>query len=278
MLNHEYTSLNNGVKVPWVGLGVWTAERQDATDAVKFALRNGYRSIDTAAAYLNEGQVGKAIQESGVNREDLFIATKVANGDQGYESTLRAFDKSLETLHLDYLDLYLIHWPVKGKSLETWKALEHLYKEKKVRAIGVSNFQISDLEELWPVAEIKPMINQIEFHPYLTQKELSDYCKKQQIHMEAWSPLMKGLLSEHPILLEIARHHQKTVAQVILRWDIQNRYVTIPKSFNEKRILENLIVFDFMLSQEEMERISILNRNEKLPMPDMSKFREHDRT
>jgi methylglyoxal/glyoxal reductase len=273
-MNNTFTVLRNGVKMPWMGLGVWTAEREDATEPVKYALQNGYLSIDTATAYRNENQVGKAIIESGVKRENIFVTTKVANGDQGYESTLAAFKKSLKALKLDYLDLYLIHWPVEGKSLETWKALEELYNQNKVRAIGVSNFKIADLEQLKAAAAIQPMVNQVEFHPHLTRNELSIYCKHHQIQMEAWSPLMKGLLNDHPTLLEIAGRHNKSVAQVILRWDIQSGFVTIPKSFNKTRMMENHNIFDFTLSDEEVVRISSLNKDEKLPMPDMSKFRD----
>ena len=215
--------------MPWVGLGVWTPEREDATEAIKRAVEIGYRSIDTASAYGNEEQVGRAVAESGIPRKDLFITTKVGNGDQGYESTLRAFESSMEKLQMEYLDLYLIHWPVQGKSLDTWRALELLYKQQRVRAIGVSNFQIKDLEALLSVAEIVPMVNQIEFHPLLTHMELRAYCKQQGIQMEAWSPLMKGMLSGNITLDDIARSHGKTVAQIILRWDIQSGFVTIPK-------------------------------------------------
>ncbi|WP_411350276.1 aldo/keto reductase [Paenibacillus sp. WLX2291] len=261
--------------MPWMGLGVWTAERENAIESVKYALQNGYRSIDTATAYRNEDQVGQAIIESGVSRKDIFVTTKVANGDQGYESTLVAFNKSLKALKTDYLDLYLIHWPVEGKSLETWKALEELYHQKKVRAIGVSNFEIADLEQLKAVAIVQPMVNQIEFHPHLIRKELSVYCNLHQIQMEAWSPLMKGILSDEPILLEIAKKYNKSVAQIILRWDIQSGFVTIPKSFNKTRIVENLTIFDFMLTDEEVVNIASLNKDEKLPIPDMSKFRDN---
>ncbi|MBY0012158.1 aldo/keto reductase [Paenibacillus typhae] len=273
MMNNGYTQLSNGVQMPWVGLGVWTPEREDATEAIKRALEIGYRSIDTASAYGNEEQVGRAVAESGIPRKDLFITTKVGNGDQGYESTLRAFESSMEKLQMEYLDLYLIHWPVEGKSLDTWRALELLYKQQRVRAIGVSNFHIKDLEALLSVAEIVPMVNQIEFHPLLTHMELRAYCKQHGIQMEAWSPLMKGMLSGNKTLDDIARSHGKTVAQIILRWDIQSGFVTIPKSFNATRLLENISIFDFTLTEEEMGRIALLNKNEKMPMPDLSKFR-----
>ncbi|QJX81331.1 aldo/keto reductase [Priestia megaterium] len=267
------TILYNGVRMPWIGLGVWTEAREDATEAIKFAIKNGYRSIDTASAYANEEQVGRAVKESEIKREDIFIATKVANTDQGYESTLKAFEKSLELLKMDYIDLYLIHWPIEGKSLETWKALETLYKEKKVRAIGVSNFQINHLEELMNQADVKPMVNQVEYHPNLTRPELREYCMKHGIQMEAWSPLMRGQLNEHEVLKEIALKYKKSVAQVILRWNIQGNVVTIPKSFNEKRIIENSLIFDFELTDKEMEDIFALNQDKHLPPPDLSKFK-----
>ncbi|BFI99290.1 aldo/keto reductase [Priestia sp. Y58] len=269
------TILYNGVRMPWIGLGVWTEAREDATEAIKFAIKNGYRSIDTASAYANEEQVGRAVKESEIKREDIFIATKVANTDQGYESTLKAFEKSLELLKMDYIDLYLIHWPIEGKSLETWKALETLYKEKKVRAIGVSNFQINHLEELMNQADVKPMVNQVEYHPNLTRPELREYCIKHGIQMEAWSPLMRGQLNEHEVLKEIALKYKKSVAQVILRWNIQGNVVTIPKSFNEKRIIENWLIFDFELTDKEMEVIFALNQDKHLPPPDLSKFRNN---
>ncbi|WP_454870988.1 aldo/keto reductase [Priestia megaterium] len=267
--------LYNGVKIPWIGLGVWNEAREDATEAIKFAIKNGYRSIDTASAYANEEQVGKAVQESEIKREDIFITTKVANSDQGYESTLTAFEKSLQLLKMDYIDLYLIHWPIEGKSLETWKALERLYKEKKVRAIGVSNFEINHLEELMNQADIKPMLNQVEYHPKLTRLELKEYCLKHSIQMEAWSPLMKGQLNEHEILKKIAHKHKKSVAQVVLRWDIQSNFVTIPKSFNKNRIIENFSIFDFELTDQEVEEIFLLNQDEHLPPPDLSNFKEY---
>ncbi len=191
------------------------------------------------------------------------------NEDQGYETTLDAFEKSLERLGLDYLDLYLIHWPGKDKYKDTWRALEKLYKDGKIRAIGVSNFQVHHLEEPLKDAEIKPMVNQIEFHPRLTQKEVRDFCKAQGIQVEAWSPLMQGQLLDNEVLSQIAEKHNKSVAQVILRWDLQNEVVTIPKSIKEHRIIENADIFDFELSQEEMEKISALNKDERVgPNPD----------
>ncbi|MCI4168593.1 glyoxal/methylglyoxal reductase [Bacillus spizizenii] len=266
----DTVKLHNGVEMPWFGLGVFKVENgSEATESVKAAIKNGYRSIDTAAVYKNEEGVGIGIKESGVAREELFITSKVWNEDQGYETTLAAFEKSLERLQLDYLDLYLIHWPGKDKYKDTWRALEKLYKDGKIRAIGVSNFQVHHLEELLKDAEIKPMVNQVEFHPRLTQKELRDYCKEQGIQLEAWSPLMQGQLLDNEVLAQIAEKHNKSVAQVILRWDLQHEVVTIPKSIKEHRIIENADIFDFELSQEDMDKIDALNKDERVgPNPD----------
>ncbi|PFO02604.1 aldo/keto reductase [Bacillus sp. AFS076308] len=260
----DTTTLHNGVKMPWFGLGVFKVkEGEEVVESVKAAIQNGYVSIDTAAIYGNEGGVGQAIKESGVPRENLFITTKLWNSEQGYESTLKAFETSLNKLGLDYLDLYLIHWPGKDKYKETWRAFEKLYKEGRVRAIGVSNFQTHHLEDLISSAEIKPMVNQVEYHPHLTQKELHAFCKQEGIQLEAWSPLKQGQLLTDPVLEDIAHKYNKSVAQVILRWDLQNEVVTIPKSIKEHRIIENANVFDFQLSQEDMERIDSLNQDSR---------------
>ncbi|WHY03290.1 aldo/keto reductase [Neobacillus sp. DY30] len=260
------TTLNNGVKMPWLGFGVFKVqEGEEVVNSVKTAIEAGYRSIDTAAIYQNEEGVGKAIAESNVPREELFITTKVWNNDQGYESTLAAFETSLNKLGLDYLDLYLIHWPVPSKGLyvETWKALEKLYKDGRVRAIGVSNFNVNHLEDLLANCEIKPMVNQVEYHPVFNQQELHDFCKKNEIQLEAWSPLMQGSLLNDPILVEIANKYNKSTAQVILRWDIQTGVVTIPKSIKPHRIAENADIFDFELTQEDIQQISTLNQNKR---------------
>jgi methylglyoxal/glyoxal reductase len=272
------TTLHNGVKMPWFGLGVFKVEEgPELVNAVKTAIQHGYRSIDTAAIYQNEEGVGEGIREglkeAGISREDLFVTSKVWNSDLGYESAIAAFETSLEKLGLDYLDLYLIHWPVEGKYKDAWRALETLYKEGKIKAIGVSNFQIHHLEDLMKNAEIKPMVNQVECHPRLTQKELKDYCKENGIQLEAWSPLMQGEILDNQDLQEIATKHNKTVAQVILRWDLQNQIVTIPKSTKEHRIKENADIFDFTLTDDEMERIDGLNQNHRVgPDPDNFDF------
>lgn len=272
------TTLYNGVNMPWFGLGVFKVEEgPELVNAVKTAIKHGYRSIDTAAIYGNEEGVGQAIREAmteyGIKRADLFITSKVWNADLGYKSTIEAYETSLRKLGLDYLDLYLIHWPVEDKYVEAWRALETIYKEGKVKAIGVSNFQVHHLQDLMKDAEIKPMINQVEYHPRLTQQEVKTFCNNNGIQFEAWSPLMQGQLFDNPLLKEIANKYNKTVAQVILRWDIQNGVVTIPKSTKELRIIENSILFDFELTTEDMDRISSLNKNYRVgPDPDNIHF------
>jgi len=270
----DTTTLHNGVKMPWFGLGVFKVqEGSEVVESVKAALKNGYKSIDTAAVYRNEEGVGQAIKEAGVPREELFITTKVWNTDQGYESTLQAFETSMGKLELDYLDLYLIHWPVAGKYKETWKALEQLYKDGRGHAIGVSNFHVHHLKDLMADSEIKPMVNQVEYHPHLAQTELLEFCKAEGIQMEAWSPLKQGELLSKPIIVEIAEKHKKSPAQVILRWDLQNEVVTIPKSVKEHRIIENADIFDFELSAQDMDRLNSLNKNERVgPDPDNFDF------
>jgi len=272
------TTLSNGVKMPWFGLGVFKVEDgPELVNAVQAAIRHGYRSIDTAAIYGNEEGVGQGIrqglEETGIKREELFVTSKVWNADLGYESTRKAFELSLKKLGLEYLDLYLIHWPVAGKYKEAWRALEQLYKEGRIKAIGVSNFQIHHLQDLMQDAEIKPMINQVEFHPRLTQTELRAFCKEQGIQVEAWSPLMQGQLLDHPVLKEIADRHHKSIAQVILRWDLQHGVVTIPKSTKEQRIKENADIFDFELTAEDMQLIDAMNENLRVgPDPDNFDF------
>lgn len=268
------TTLHNGVNMPWFGLGVFKVENgKEVINAVKAALKAGYRSIDTATIYKNEEGVGQAIKESGIPREELFVTTKVWNSEQGYDSTLHAFDESLQKLGLDYLDLYLVHWPVVGKYKETWKALETLYKDGRVRAIGVSNFKVHHLKDILADCEIKPMVNQVEFHPLLIQTELQRFCKENNIQLEAWSPLMHGHLLEHELIAEIGKKYNKTPAQIILRWDIQSEVITIPKSVKEQRIIENAQIFDFELDLVDMEKINGLNLNKRIgPDPDHIDF------
>lgn len=272
------STLHNAVEIPWFGLGVSRLKDGDETaNCVRTAIVNGYRSIDTAAMYGNEAGVGQgvreALEETGLSREDVFITSKVWNSDLGYDSALAAYEASLEKLGLDYLDLYLIHWPVEGKYKDAWRALEKLYKDGRVRAIGVCNFQIHHLENVLKDVDIVPMVNQVEYHPLLTQEELHDFCKARNIQLEAWSPLMQGNLLDHPVLEEIAMKNEKTPAQVILRWDLQNGVITIPKSSKEPRIIQNSQIFDFELTDEDMERISALNENRRVgPDPDNFDF------
>ncbi|MFC4101240.1 aldo/keto reductase [Paenibacillus xanthanilyticus] len=275
---HNCTTLHNGVAMPWLGLGVFKVEEgEELVQAIRSAIRHGYRSIDTAAIYGNEASVGQGIREalaeSGLSREQLFVTSKVWTADMGYEETLAAYDASLAKLGLDYLDLYLIHWPVAGKINDTWRAMEKLYRDGRVKAIGVSNFQVHHLEALMETAEIKPAVNQVEFHPLLTQAELRAFSKSHGIQLEAWSPLMQGMLLDHPELRDIAEAHGKSVAQIILRWDLQHGVVAIPKSTKAHRIAENAAVFDFELSVEDMRLIDALNENRRVgPDPDNFDF------
>lgn len=270
----DTVTLHNGINMPRFGLGVYKAENgSEVIHAVKDSIKAGYRLIDTASFYDNEEGVGEGIKQSQIAREEIFVTTKVWNTDQGYESTLAAFDKSLKKMDLEYIDLYLVHWPVPGKYKETWKALEKLYKDGKVKAIGVSNFHIHHLEDLLKDAEIVPMVNQIELHPLLSQVEIREYCQSKGIRVEAWSPLARGRLLEHPVLKNLAEKYHKTVAQVILRWDLQSNIITIPKSTKEHRIIENANIFDFELSIHDMQVIDAINQNERTgPNPDQFDF------
>jgi methylglyoxal/glyoxal reductase len=257
--------LRNGVEMPYLGLGTYQSDNDaEVIQAVCTALEHGYRHIDTASIYKNEEGVGLGLQKSGVPRKEVFVVSKVWNADQGYESTLRSFEDSLERLQLDYLDLFLVHWPVKGKYKETWRALEHLYAEKRVRAIGVSNFLRHHLEDLMADSTIVPMVNQMEFHPYLVQQELLDFCNEHTIQYEAWSPFMQGKLFDLDICKGLAKKYHKSVAQVILRWNLQKGVVTIPKSALEKRIVSNAAIFDFVLAPEDIAFLDGLDRGERI--------------
>ena len=266
--------LHNGVQMPYFGLGVYLSkDGKEVINAVKDALNHGYRHIDTASIYKNEEGVGLGINESNVDRKDVFLVSKVWNNDQGYDSTLKAFDASLKRLGTDYLDLYLIHWPKGELSKETWKALEKLYREKRVRAIGVSNFLQHHLEDLLTSAEIVPMVNQMEFHPYLVQQDLVYYCVSKGIQYEAWSPLMQGHIFDLDIMKDLAAKYNKTIAQIVLRWDLQKGVVTIPKSSNKNRIISNADLFDFELSREDVQLLDGLDRGKRFgPDPDNFNF------
>jgi diketogulonate reductase-like aldo/keto reductase len=265
--------LNNGVMIPMVGFGTWQLDDETICyNAVLDAVKAGYMSIDTAAIYGNEEYVGRAIRDCGVPRDQLFITTKVWNRDQGYDSTLSAFDASMKRLGLDVLDLYLIHWPGTELFVDTWRAMEKLYKDGRIRSIGVSNFLPHHLEELKKNCDVVPAVNQIEVHPYLLQQEAEDYCRTNDILIEAWSPLMNGKTAlNDPTIQAIAKAHGKTSAQVILRWHVQEGRRIIPRSTNEQRVRENIALFDFELTADEIAQINELakSKNERTgPHPD----------
>lgn len=272
--------LNNGREIPQLGLGVWKASDDEAEFAVKTAIDAGYRLIDTAAIYGNERGVGRAITASGVAREELFITTKLWNAEQGYDSTLKAFDASLDKLGLDYVDLYLIHWPTPERELyiETWKAFEELYKGGRVKAIGVSNFKPSHLENLISQTEIVPAVNQIELHPRFTQAETREFCAEHDIRVESWSPIGgqagAGNVLDEPLLATIGGKYGKSPAQVILRWHIQLGLIAIPKSVHEERIRQNIDVFDFELDEDDMAQIATLD-TETRQGPDPDEMNRH---
>jgi diketogulonate reductase-like aldo/keto reductase len=256
-------TLNNGVAMPQLGLGVWqVSDGEEVESSVLAALRAGYRLIDTAAVYGNEVGVGEAIRKSGIPREEIFVTTKLWNGDQGKETARAAFERSLQKLGLEYIDLYLIHWPMPAKNLyvETWKELEAIYHEGKARAIGVSNFHQEHLDALLAEAEVTPAVNQIELHPALPQLELRGYCADHGIHIESWSPIggSRGNLIANPVLQTIGDKYKKSPAQIMIRWHIQNGLIVIPKSVHEDRIKQNIDVFDFELSDEDMHHIANL--------------------
>jgi diketogulonate reductase-like aldo/keto reductase len=254
--------LNNGVAMPWFGLGTFLSEKGLPTqNAVRWALEAGYRHIDTAAIYRNEEDVGLALRQSGIDRREVFIVTKVWNEDHGYDSTLRAYDASLKRLGTDYVDLYLIHWPVSKLRGQTWKALVKLLEEDRCRAIGVSNYTVRHLEELLAESTVVPAVNQVEFNPFLYRKELLDYCRAKGIQLEGYCPLARARKLDDPRLVAVAAKYGKTPAQVAIRWALQREVVTIPKSIHQERILENADVFDFDMAAEDMETLDALNEN-----------------
>jgi diketogulonate reductase-like aldo/keto reductase len=259
--------LNNGANIPAIGFGTWQIEDgEESKNAVLEAVKAGYRLIDTAKIYGNEKSVGQAIKESGIDRKEFFITTKLWNSDQGYDSALIAFDESMERLGLDYLDLYLIHWPATEKRGESWKALQEIFASGRAKAIGVSNYMARHLEELLADSGVVPAVNQIEFHPFIyqEQKEALEFCKQKDIVVEAYSPLARARQMENATLHGIAERHGKTPAQVMLRWAIQHGTVPIPKSENPERIRQNLKVFDFELADEEMETINRLSSGNRV--------------
>ncbi len=262
-LGNDVTSyrlrLNNGASIPALGLGTYKLVGRQVYHPVKSALAYGYRHIDTASFYENEEEVGRAVHDSGVMREEVFITSKVWNTDQGYKETLAAFDRSLKRLKTDYLDLYLVHWPVTGKRLDTYRALEKLYREGLVRAIGVSNFTVRHLHELYAACQVMPSVDQVEMSPFLYQKELMRHCQTRDILVTAYSPFARGKVLEKPALIDVGREYGKSPAQVIVRWCLQKGMAVIPRSSNEGRIKENAQVFNFSLDREEMLRLDFLN-------------------
>lgn len=250
--------LANGVEIPQIGFGTFKIPDDTAANIVKTALISGYRHIDTASIYKNEEGVGKGIKESGIPRNEIFLTSKLWNDDQGYESALKAFDESLNRLGTDYLDLYLIHWP-KSKNKESWKAMEKLYKEGRIKSIGVSNFKEHHLNDLLTEAEIVPMINQIELHPQFPQEDIRKYCNEKGIIIEAWASLMQGQIFDKEVIIEIAKKHNKTASQIGIRWAVETGIVTIPKSTHEERMKDNINVFDFKLDADDMKKIASLN-------------------
>ncbi|WP_102691791.1 aldo/keto reductase [Rummeliibacillus pycnus] len=279
MTIHTVT-LNNGVHMPKVGYGTFRVkDSEDLAEMVTLAIKEGYRHIDTAHIYGNEESVGrgikKAIGEGIVTREELFVTSKVWNDGLSYEDTIAAYEESIRKLGLEYLDLYIIHWPgLDDNYIEVYKALEELYNSKRVKTIGVSNFHVQHLEKLLANTSVVPAVNQIEFQPRLTQLDVREYCKKHGIQVEAWSPLMNGEILNDPTLVEIAEKYQKSTAQVVLRWDLQNHVITIPKSMTPSRIRENIDIFDFNLSEDELGKISSLNEDFHYgPNPEVFNFK-----
>jgi 2,5-diketo-D-gluconate reductase A len=265
--------LNNGQAIPQFGFGVFQVRPEHTAEAVTTALQAGYRHIDTAEMYRNEKQVGEAIAGSGLDRADVFVTSKLGNGAHRPDDARRAFEESLAALGFDYLDLFLIHWPLPtrydGDYVSTWKTLEEFYRDGRARSIGVSNFQPHHLRRLHQESEIRPAVDQIELHPYLTQPELRAFCAEHQIAVECWSPIARGRVLDDPEVLTIAHRKGKSPAQVVLRWHIERGDIVFPKSVTPARIRENIDIFDFELSGEEVETISALNRNERTgPDPD----------
>ena len=272
-MNNNYRELENGLKIPSIGFGTYKlGQDKEVEKLIKYALEIGYRHIDTAAFYGNEEGIGRGIKESSVKREDIFLATKLWNDCHGYDNAINAFNDSIKRLGVDYLDLFYIHWPNELNS-ETWRALEELYEAGKVKAIGVCNFKKGHLEELKKTAKIMPMVNQIEIHPENTQKDIVEYCQGNNIQVVAWSPIMRGKIFNEPVMIELSKKYNKSIAQIALKWHIQNNIIPIPKSSNEDRIKENLDVFDFEISKEDMLKIDALNKGETVTgVPDNSTY------
>jgi diketogulonate reductase-like aldo/keto reductase len=260
-MEQPVVTLNTGARMPLLGLGVYDMYQQEAEEAVLTALELGYRLIDTAAMYQNEKEVGAAIRRSGIDRHDIFLTTKVANTQQGYNATLKAFDESSRRLNCDYIDLYLVHWPVKGTRKETWLALETLYREGRVKAIGVANYLLPFLHELTGYATIQPALNQVEFSPFLFLEDLYHYCRQQGIQLQSYSPLTRGAKFNNATLIQLAEKYKKTPAQILIRWNLQMSISTIPKSANRKRLEENFGALSFSLNETDLQTLNRLNEN-----------------
>jgi len=273
--------LSNGNKIPCVAFGTWKLPEADSTvDIIKTAIDCGYRHIDTAFSYYNEMSVGKAVRTCGLKRNELFVTTKLSNDSHGYENTIMEFEKSMSNLDIDYVDLYLVHWPrplsIRNSWKElnegTWKAFEELYKAGKIKAIGVSNFLENHLDAILDTATIAPMVNQLELHPQYVQRDVVEYCKDRRMIVEAWSPLIKGAF-DHPVLIEIAKKHNKSIAQVLLRWSIQNGFLPLPKASKRERMLENADIFNFKLTEEDIDAMKALESLGKTGAhPDTAEF------
>lgn len=257
--------LNNDYLIPAIGIGTYkTKPGKETLESLEFALEIGYRHIDTAAFYGNEKYVGQAIKNSGIKREEIFVTTKLWNDDHGFKNAISAFEQSYNNLGIDYIDMYLIHWPVSGRRLETWRALEKLYGEGVVKSIGVSNYTIKHLQETLNKSEIKPVINQVEMHPFLHQNELVEFCEKHNVKVSAYSPLTRGEKFSNPVIKKLANKYDKSPAQIMIRWALQRGLVVIPKSVTKERIKENIEVFDFIISSEDMELINSLNSDYRI--------------
>jgi methylglyoxal/glyoxal reductase len=252
--------LNNNTEIPYLGFGTYQLlPDSKATEAVLNSFEAGYRHIDTASVYNNESGVGEAVRTSGIPRSELFITTKVWNDEQGYDSTFKAFEKSLSKLKTDYIDMYLIHWPITGLRNETWKALTKIVHGKTCKGIGVSNFTIKHLKELFQTSDVMPAVNQVEFNPFLYQDDLLDFCRQNNIQLVAYTPIARNKKFNHPLLIELAANYSKTPAQIMLRWCLQHKLAVIPRSSNRERIFENADIFNFEISYEDMEKMNKLN-------------------
>ena len=255
----KFRLLSNGVKIPSIGFGTYkSGDDEETAKIIKNALNLGYKMIDTASFYNNEVGIGNGIKESDIDRKDIFIVTKLWNDDHGYDNTIEAFNKSLNNLQVDYIDLYLIHWPNKLNA-ETWRAFEHLYETGKVKAIGVCNFKVEHLEELKKTAKIMPMVNQVEIHPFSTKNNIINYCKDNNIKVVAWSPISRGRVLSNELMIDLSQKYKKSIVQIVLRWHMQKGVIPIPKSSNENRIKENIDIFDFEISSEDMKAIDSLD-------------------